>query len=159
MKTIDQPSSETSPLTRVSGLLALAALTSTSGMALTPGQPSATAYLAFEDDACGVTRFDRRGFPALATTARWQASVGDMSQIITATLAKHQLSPDRTSITGDGSHLLQFFRNADVEGGVDIFPNGDIVVIIRKAGISTVFEIALTDLQRVPVLLLDAGIV
>ena len=159
MRASDQPSADTSPLTKFSGLLMVAALTSTSDMQQV-GKPSVPKICISSepDDSCTFDYLRIRDFPASANTSTIGASVAEMSVVVTNLLAAHNLHPDRTSVTGDGSHLLQFFKHPTVEAGVDIFPNGDIVVIVRKNGQSRIFEAALSDLPKVPALLVDAGI-
>ena len=73
---------------------------------------------------------------AASETASIGASVAEMSGVISQLLAQHGIYAHRTSITGDGSHLLQFFSGVS-DAGVDIFPNGDIVVIIRKGRVES----------------------
>ena len=159
MKTIDQPSSETSSLTRFSCLLTVAALTSTSGLLQAARHPVPTVSMSFEpDDSSSFAPPEGPASQALATTARSDVSTGDMTAIIINLLAKHGLAPDRVSTTGDGSRLLQFFRNRDIEAGVDVFPNGDIVVIIRRDRVSRIYETTANDLQTVPLLLMNAGV-
>jgi hypothetical protein len=156
---IDQSFSHTDSLTKLGQLLTVAAFASTAE--LTPVQHrEPPVWILFEQhDFSSFTRSDIGVSGALSATRDFERSMAQLISLLSKALAKHGLYPDRSSITGDGSRLLQFFKSPNVEGGIDIFPNGDVVVIIRKNDVSTIYETAPNDLENVPLLLKNAGVV
>ena len=65
------------------------------------------------------------------------------------------ISPRRIEQTADGSTLLQYGRRGST--CVDVFPNGDVIVIIGQGKIDNVYEFDLTELPKVAELLRNAG--
>ena len=63
------------------------------------------------------------------------------------------LVPDRRSVTADGSILFEFF-SPDV-AGVDIYPNGEAIVVIREGNVDHVHELLVSDTERIVALLKD----
>jgi hypothetical protein len=156
---IDEPSSQTDSLTKLGGLLTFAVFASTANVHAAQHLKPPISILFEPDDISSFTRSPVGPSPSLSTTADRQPSIVGLTTLLNNALAKYGLHPDRSDITGDGSRLLQFFSNPTVEAGVDIFPNGDVVVIIRKNGVSTIYETAPNDFEKVPLLLKNAGVV
>lgn len=70
-----------------------------------------------------------------------------------ATLAKHGLVADRKQKTDDDSLLYEFFNTH--RAVVDIYPTGEIVVIVKSNGLSNVFELGVQDINRIVELVRD----
>jgi hypothetical protein len=64
--------------------------------------------------------------------------------------------PKRMQNTSDGSTLLEYFRWRK-SACVDVFPNGEVVVVIGKRKIDNIYEFDLSELPKVAELLRDAG--
>jgi hypothetical protein len=155
---IDQPSSQTDSLTKLSSLLTFALFASTANVHAAQYSRPAISILFEPDDISSFTRSDVGPSPSISNTVGLRPSIIELTALLSNALAKYGLHPDRSSITGDGSRLLQFFSEPTVEAGVDIFPNGDVVVIIRKNGVTTIYETAPNDFEKVPLLLKNAGV-
>jgi hypothetical protein len=91
-----------------------------------------------------------------STTSRRGATVRDIATSIDNFLATEGLKSDRTTMTADGSVLLEYF-SAGI-GGVDVYPSGVLVVFVRKDGINNLHEMTTTDFAQIAKLLKDGGI-
>jgi hypothetical protein len=85
-----------------------------------------------------------------------QTTILDVVRLITSRLKSEGLHIDRESLTADGSVLLQFL--SDQERCVDIYPNGDIVVVVRNGETDEVYELRLPDLGMIVALLKDGRV-
>ncbi len=63
--------------------------------------------------------------------------------------------PDRHAQTVDGSTVFEYFHRG--LASIDIYPNGEIILIISRGEIDDVHEFGLTDLPRITARLRDAG--
>ena len=66
------------------------------------------------------------------------------------------LRPDRISQTSDGSILLQFLRQRTA--CVDVYPSGDVVVIVRNGETDNIYELACHELKEIAGLLKNGRI-
>lgn len=69
------------------------------------------------------------------------------------TLASHGLIADRRHETADKSILLEFLTGT--RACVDIYPTGEIVVIVRENGCDNVFELGIANTGRIIELVRD----
>ncbi len=161
MKAVERLSSDTfaSGLTRFGCAAGVAALASTGNLIEGPdlARKSLPVSMMSELEA-SFTSAKEAKFPAAADTGAKGLSSWELAEMVKDYLAKRGFTADRSSITGDGSQLLQFFGGFDgIQSGVDIFPNGELVVIVRKAGMNQIFEVAPNELERVATLLTNGG--
>jgi hypothetical protein len=67
-------------------------------------------------------------------------------------LQSNGLNPDRVGLTADNSVLFSFFNPKRC---VDVYPGGEIVVMVRDGDIQNIFELAEEDLPMVIDLIRD----
>ncbi len=75
---------------------------------------------------------------------------------IHAYLNLHKLIPSRVHETEDGSELIQFL--GAVNACVDVYPNGDVVVIVEKGDIDEYYSLKVDDAMLVTSILRNAGV-
>ena len=77
-------------------------------------------------------------------------------KLVAEFLTKAGVAPDRRGVTSDGSHLLEYFhgRNACV----DVYPNGDVIFILKNGHEDHVYEFDMTELSQIVNLLKDGGL-
>jgi hypothetical protein len=83
------------------------------------------------------------------------SSVGLSGYLVANFLKADGVTPRRVQQTEDGSILIEYGRRGST--CVDVFPNGDVVVIIGRGKVDNVYEFDLTELPKVADLLRDAG--
>jgi hypothetical protein len=76
-----------------------------------------------------------------------------MADALVATLARHGVTPDRRHQTKDGSILLEFLTGR--RACVDIYPTGEMVVIVRKKRRDNVFALGIANVDRIIELVRD----
>ncbi|MDB6154769.1 MAG: hypothetical protein JWL90_3222 [Chthoniobacteraceae bacterium] len=64
--------------------------------------------------------------------------------------------PDRIGITTDGSYLMQYLSKT--HACVDVYPSGEVILIIRKNDVDSVYDMRITELKQIATLLKDAGV-
>lgn len=80
-------------------------------------------------------------------------SQAQVAESLMATLARHGLVANRKQKTDDDSLLYEFFNVH--RAVVDIYPTGEIVVIVKSNGLSNVFELSVQDINRIVELVRD----
>jgi len=85
-------------------------------------------------------------FGGQAITLR-EVAIKEAAGVVSKALDRAFLRPDRVSITSDGSALFQFLCENTV--GVDVYPSGEVVVLIRDGGVTHVHELDLRDIKRI----------
>lgn len=78
-------------------------------------------------------------------------------QKVEAILNFHSFDVDRKSLTDDGSLLFEFLR-ADLSACVEVFPSGNLVIIVQKDGPADLYEFSVDDAGSIPSILKDAGL-
>jgi hypothetical protein len=63
---------------------------------------------------------------------------------------------DRISETGDESLLIQF--NSGRPSCVDVYPNGDVIVIVPNGDFTDTYELDVDDVELLLTVLRDAGL-
>ena len=92
----------------------------------------------------GYLEYERFGTPP--SSLRERAATEAAEQVLKA-LEAARLYPDRRSFTTDGSLLIQFL--SEPVSGVDVYPNGDAIVIIRDGDVDHVHELTAGDGERI----------
>ena len=69
------------------------------------------------------------------------------------TLARSGITVDRRNMTADGSVLMEFLSGR--QACVDVYPTGEIVVIVTENGRDNVFELGISDTNRIVELVRD----
>jgi hypothetical protein len=86
--------------------------------------------------------------PALSGSANQSLiSYEEVANSIHVHLARHGVVCDRRSNTTDGSVLLQYLSGR--KACVDVYPTGEIIVIVKQDGINNVFELDVSDLPQI----------
>lgn len=78
-------------------------------------------------------------------------------QKVEAIVKFHSFAVDRKSETEDGGLLFEFLKE-DVRACVEVFPNGDLVIIVNKDGPADLYEFTIDDVGSIPSILKDAGV-
>lgn len=94
--------------------------------------------------------------PAAADTTRRGLSFEEANQSISCLLARNGMTPDRRGLTADGSALFQFLNRS--KACIDLYPSGEMAVVIRKSDIDEIHELRFEDAFRMIELLKDAGV-
>ena len=92
-----------------------------------------------------------------ASTEPKALNLEEASQALARMLAKEGLIPTRVGHTADQSILFQFLGN--INACIDLYPSGELIVLIRKINRDEVHELEYTDSDRAIKLLQDAGVV
>jgi hypothetical protein len=87
----------------------------------------------------------------LSPTSKFQAVAAAAESL----LKTHQIFPSRKAVTIDGSVLLEYLDGRNVS--VDIYPNGDLVVMKQEGSHRKIHELKWTHLDRIPGLFADGG--
>ena len=155
MKIADRSLTDTVPIplpAKLGCVLTVAAFTSTSS--LLDIQP--TFFPTVSLTSSTSYKLEDAAIPATAATAKVGFTVDEAADSIQSFLAREGMIVDRIVTTGDGSRLLQFLGSN--KACVDVYPAGDVVVLIRKAGVDNIYELALKDVNIAVRLLKDAGV-
>jgi hypothetical protein len=78
-------------------------------------------------------------------------------QVLEKLFTKEGLKPSRIERTGDQSILFQFL--GETRACVDLYPSGELIVLIRKSGRDEIHELDFSDSDRAIQLLQDASLV
>lgn len=89
--------------------------------------------------------------PTVVGTSEW-AFPKSVSTILDV-IVSQGLRPSRESWTSDGSYLIQFL--GEQSACVDLYPSGEMVVLIRSEGREDVHDLLLKDTNRMIQLLQD----
>lgn len=68
------------------------------------------------------------------------------SEVVESILREENLIPDRRSITTDNSVVFEFITSR--QACVDVYPNGEIVIILRENGVDNIYELDLSNRRR-----------
>lgn len=79
-----------------------------------------------------------------------------VGESLTDFLKQNGLTPTRKTSTADGSMLMQFLGAG--HACVDVYPNGDLIVMIRTGEVDEIHELTWQDSDRIVALLKDAGV-
>jgi hypothetical protein len=77
----------------------------------------------------------------------------EASEIVLDSLRHAGLSPDRRTVTSDGSVLFEFLSPR--VAGVDIYPNGEAIVVVRDGATDHIHELVVSDTEHIVALLKD----
>jgi hypothetical protein len=75
----------------------------------------------------------------------------NLNKRVEESLSRAGLAPYKQGITGDGSWLMQF--NGEVVACVDVYPSGEIVVLIERGEVDELYELGPDDLDLIASLL------
>ena len=76
--------------------------------------------------------------------------------LIESVFGRYLIKPSRVRSTSDGSELFEFFGSTNA--CVDVYPNGDVVIIIAKGEIDEYYELKASDFGLIIKILNDAGV-
>jgi hypothetical protein len=85
--------------------------------------------------------------PSIASRSLHEVAAEEASEIVLESLRHAGLSPDRRSVTSDGSVLFEFLSFP--VAGVDIYPNGEAIVVVRDGQVDSIQEFVVSDTERI----------
>lgn len=92
----------------------------------------------------------------IATTEPKALTHNGAANLVRAMLSEHKIIPDREGITADGSFLFQFLGKS--KACVDLYPDGELIVLLKGNDIDEIHELSFNDFQRTVELLKNAGV-
>jgi hypothetical protein len=134
---------------KLNSMLAVGALT-------LPAVTSLARNMVFSDAVSTSTVSIQYEEPVYANTAPKALTHTEAATIIRQVLLQNGLTPNRESTTSDGSTLFQFIGNS--KACVDFYPEGDLIVLLKKDAVDEIHELLFEDSERMIELLKDAGV-
>jgi hypothetical protein len=103
---------------------------------------------------CDDTKTDHNFIPISSDGSECDGATHEqVANSLMRTFSRHGLIADRRNKTVDGSILLEFITGR--KACVDIYPTGEIVVIVKESGSDNVFEFGIADIDRILELVRD----
>jgi hypothetical protein len=112
----------------------------------------------FHGDACSATaNFDLDAFSCQSASTKPKAFThGEAADALRQLLAKNGFNPSRIERTADDSILFQFLGK--VRACIDLYPNGELIVVLRQSGRDEIHELQYEDSDRLIHLMRDAAV-
>jgi hypothetical protein len=121
------------------------------------GRPDFPRTRLYETTVSSTTNFDLGAFSSFsASTATRALTLNEVAESLKELLAKESIKISRVERTADQSILFQFL--GETKACIDLYPNGDLIVVTRQPGRDEIHELRYGDSDRVIKLLQDAGV-
>ena len=122
-------------------------------VASSPTHSNATCHVRFNDCASTASLPDTK---EEASTEHSSMSVVEAGAFLSHALEAAGFKATRKNLTADDSYLLQFLGMTTA--CIDIFPNGDVIVVYDKDGVEHLYEVGINDVELVISLFKDARV-